>query len=293
MWSDRMVKKILIIEDESQTRNLFLKCLTFEGFFALGAASGMAGIALAQSHQPAIIVCDIMMPDINGYDVLRSLRDNAKTASIPFIFLTAKVAMADLRQGMELGADDYLTKPCTVEQFLGAIATRLKRQHDLMNLFRQNAQPNGDNNHNNAKPSNLADTPSNSAGNTASFPTHHIFPDCPKLDKVFRFIESHYQQSINLRDVAQVAGYSPAYLTNLVQNQTGRTVKQWIIERRMEQARSMLMSTAKSVKQVAEAVGYSDVGYFVRQFRQVHGMPPQSWRTTSATQSIDTYRSTA
>ncbi|MEB3210249.1 MAG: DNA-binding response regulator [Leptolyngbyaceae bacterium] len=279
-----MVKKILIIEDESQTRDLFLKCLTFEGFFALGADSGTTGIALAQAHQPSLIVCDIMMPDMDGYEVLRSLRQNPKTAAIPFIFLTAKVTMADLRQGMEMGADDDLTKPCTVDQFLGAIATRLERHTALLTLFNQNRLPQAQKSTLNSKSgqSKAISSPSSLTPATTS-----IFPDCPKLDKVFRFIETHYQQSINLRDVAQVAGYSPAYLTNLVQAQTGRTVKQWIIERRMEQARMMLLNTAKPVKQVAEAVGYADVGYFVRQFRQVHGMPPQSWRSTTTLQSVD------
>ena len=277
--SNSMAKKILIIEDESQTRSLFLKCLTFEGFFALGAKSGTAGIALAQAHRPALIVCDIMMPDMDGYEVLRSLRQDPKTATIPFIFLTAKVTMADLRQGMELGADDYLTKPCTVDQFLTAIATRLKRQQDLMQLFNQNAQPSGVSDTSTPKLANKFNSDCSTRTLQAQRP--NIFPDCPKLEKVFRFIESHYQQSINLRDVAQVAGYSPAYLTSLVQTQTGRTVKQWIIERRMEQARTMLLDTEKTIKQVAEAIGYADVGYFVRQFRQVHGVPPQSWRVAS------------
>ena len=68
-------------------------------------------------HRPDLVVCDIMMPDMDGYEVLSSLRQNEVTASIPFIFLTAKVTMSDLRQGMTLGADDYLTKPCTVATF--------------------------------------------------------------------------------------------------------------------------------------------------------------------------------
>ncbi len=305
--ADPMAEKILIIEDESRTRDLFLKCLTFEGFFAVGAESGTAGITFAQIYQPSLIVCDIMMPDMDGYEVLRSLRQNPKTAIIPFIFLTAKVTMADLRQGMNLGADDYLTKPCTVDQFLEAIATRLKRQQDLENLWGQHSQQATFNEDHycgllpsissQRKESNSAyggadettsrlRTTKTSPPSFAS-PTATIFPDCPKLDKVFHFIETHYQQSINLRDVAQVAGYSPAYLTNLVQSHTGRTVKQWIIARRMEQARIMLLNTAKPVKQVAEAVGYADVGYFVRQFRNVHGLPPQSWRSTSTLQSAD------
>ncbi|MEO1296828.1 MAG: AraC family transcriptional regulator, partial [Cyanobacteria bacterium J06636_16] len=108
-----------------------------------------------------------------------------------------------------------------------------------------------------------------------------FFPHCPKLEPVFRFIEAHYRQPIHLQDVAQEAGYSPAYLTNLVQEKTGRTVKRWIIERRMAQARALLANTTQPVRQIAESSGYADAGYFTRQFRQFHGVSPQIWRQQS------------
>jgi YesN/AraC family two-component response regulator len=256
------MKKILVIEDETQTRDIFLRCLSFEGFFALGAESGLTGMKLAQTHLPDLIVCDIMMPDVDGYSVLSRLRQSPSTTAIPFIFLTAKVTMTDLRRGMELGADDYLTKPCTVEQFLQAIATRLQRQETLKHWY-ANPQPES--------------LPLTNAGASSK----SIFPNNPKLAKVFRFIEAHYHQSISLSDVAQTAGYSPAYLTNLVQSQTGRTVKQWITERRMAEARKLLVNTAHSVSQVAETVGYADVSYFIRQFRQFHNTSPQAWRNAN------------
>jgi YesN/AraC family two-component response regulator len=253
------MKKILVIEDEAQTRDIFLRCLDFEGFWALGAENGSIGITLAQMHHPDLIICDIMMPDVDGYGVLSTLRQEPSTAAIPFIFLTAKVTMSDLRQGMELGADDYLTKPCTVEQFLSAVTTRLERKAVLEHWY--------------ANRTHFLDQDN-------TFPDlESIFPSCPKLSCVFRFIESHYHQSIGLSDVAQAVGYSPAYLTNLVQAQTGRTVKRWIIERRMVQARTLLVTTSQSVRQVAESVGYSDTSYFVRQFRQMHGASPHAWRS--------------
>jgi YesN/AraC family two-component response regulator len=263
-----MAKTILVIEDEAQTREIFRRCLTFEGFNALAAESGSAGISLAQAHRPDLIVCDIMMPDLDGYQVLSTLQQAPVTATIPFIFLTAKVTMADLRQGMELGADDYLTKPCTVEQFLAAIATRLERQERLKRWYAQQSQP--------ASPV--------SENQPTPVPSPSIFPHQPKLAQVFRFIEAHYNQAIRLTDVAQAAGYSPAYLTNLVQTQTGRTIKRWIIERRMAQARLLLTTTSQSVNQVAEAVGYGDVSYFVRQFRQFHNASPQVWRNRQTSQ---------
>lgn len=260
---------ILVIEDEAQTRNIFLRCLEFEGFCALGANDGTTGTMLAQDHQPDLIVCDIMMPDMDGYSVLASLRRSHKTASIPLIFLTAKVTMADLRRGMEMGADDYLTKPCTVEQFLSAINSRLKRHQELSRFYGHMADLSTPN----VEP--LAETASTAHGE------QHFFPNCSRLASVFEFIEAHYHQPINLNDVAQAAGYSAAYLTNLVQAQTGRTIKRWIIERRMAQARSLLANTTQSVRHIAESSGYNDAGYFTRQFRQFHGVAPQVWRQQS------------
>lgn len=257
-----MVKTILVIEDEAQTREIFLRCLKFEKFKGIGAENGSTGVRLAAKHRPDLIVCDIMMPDMNGYEVLTSLRKNDVTASIPFIFLTAKVTMSDLRQGMTSGADDYLTKPCTVETFLDAIASRLKRQDELKRGLQQTAVP-------------VLDTRQSEESSTIKT----IFPDCPRLTAVFEFIEAHYQQPINLTDVAQAVGYSPAYLTNLSQSHTGRTVKAWIIERRMAQARQLLTSTAESIKHIAESIGYTDAGYFTRQFRKLHGVTPQVWRS--------------
>lgn len=250
--------KVLIIEDETQTRNLFLNCLKFEGFEALGADNGALGVQLAQQHHPELIVCDIMMPDMDGYQVLSTLRQHPVTSTIPFIFLTAKVTMPELRQGMTLGADDYLTKPCTIDDFLAAIATRLQRQSELQH-----------------QPSSDAPPVLNTSG------AEGIFPNCPKLNSVFDFIEANYHQPLYLKDVAKVAGYSPAYLTHLMQTQTGRTVKQWIVERRMTEARTLLLQTKQSIKKIAISLGYTDPGYFIRQFRKHHGTSPHGWRRQS------------
>lgn len=226
---------------------------------------------MATQHRPDLVVCDIMMPDIDGYGVLTALRSQPMTRTIPFIFLTAKVTMTELRKGMGLGADDYLTKPCTVEQFLEAIAARLTRQEDLKRDYAHAAQ----------LQSAQLQVAQPQDSQPAAPQALSIFPDCPKLEAVFKFIENHYQQPIHLSDVAQAAGYSPAYLTNLSQNYTGRTIKSWIIERRMFQARQLLKETAQSIHKIAETSGYSDAGYFTRQFRQLHGVTPKKWRGES------------
>ena len=123
-----MSKTILVIEDEKTTLNSIVEFLISEGFEALGAENGRKGIELAQKHLPALIICDIIMPDLDGYDVLTYLQQDAETAAIPFIFLTATTDSSGFRLGMEMGADDYLRKPVTSAELRAAIASRLRKQ---------------------------------------------------------------------------------------------------------------------------------------------------------------------
>jgi PAS domain S-box-containing protein len=104
------------------------------------------------------------------------------------------------------------------------------------------------------------------------------FRSRPTVAKVFSFIESNYRDSIGLREVAQALNYSPAYLTNLVHKETGRTVNQWITEYRMAEARLLLLKTNHSVNQIAADVGYQSTEHFIRQFHQLHSMTPKVWR---------------
>lgn len=127
--------KILVIEDEELVRANLLEMLEAEEFEAVGAPNGRIGVELAKDHLPDLILCDVMMPELDGYSVLSRLRESPETASIPFIFLTAKASKSDLRAGMELGADDYLTKPFSRNELLGAIATRLEKQSRLRSHY--------------------------------------------------------------------------------------------------------------------------------------------------------------
>ena len=125
------MNKILVIEDEEPVLAGMSALLTAENFDVIAAENGKVGVKLAIKNQPELIICDVTMPELDGYGVLRELRQNPATAMIPFIFLTAKSTKSDLRQGMELGADDYLTKPFTRDELLGAIAARFKK-HTVM-----------------------------------------------------------------------------------------------------------------------------------------------------------------
>lgn len=124
------MKKILVIEDEAETRDNLVLMLEMEGFKTVSAANGSLGVAMARRELPDIILCDVSMPELDGYGVLENLRADSSTVSIPFIFLTARGDKKDLRTGMNLGADDYLTKPATAEEVLSAINARLDRHNE-------------------------------------------------------------------------------------------------------------------------------------------------------------------
>ncbi|KYC42599.1 AraC family transcriptional regulator [Scytonema hofmannii PCC 7110] len=105
-----------------------------------------------------------------------------------------------------------------------------------------------------------------------------IFPSIPRLNKVFQFIELNYHQPIKLDDVAKEVGYASAYLSNLMRHLTGKTIIDWVIERRMAEARVLLLKTNKSVKQIALEVGYQNTNLFYYQFRDRHNSTPLVWR---------------
>ncbi len=270
VWmAQKTVKKILVIENRANTRKLFLECLEAEGFHTIAAENGLIGVQRANQELPDLIISGIMLPKLDGYSVLTTLRQNPTTAIIPFIFVSAKVTVPDIRKGMELGADDYLTKPCTVEELLRAIRTRLERQATLRQWYAANSQP-------------VQEPPC--AGIIRPTAPQCIFPSDPQLSKVFDFIEANYHQSLTLSDVAVAVGYSPSYLTNVVRRQTGQTVQNWIIERRMAAARSLLLETDERVEEIAAKVGYQCMVHFFRQFRRHHGTTPQAWRKLQLTQ---------
>lgn len=120
--------KILVIEDEHMLRDEVVEWLTFEDYEVFNAQDGVAGLECAFRDRPDLVVCDIMMPRLDGYGVLLEMRSNPGTAAIPFIFMTAKVTPEDIRRGMVFGADDYLTKPFTRLDLLDAIKARLEKK---------------------------------------------------------------------------------------------------------------------------------------------------------------------
>lgn len=135
---------VLIIEDNDDIREGTAEILELTGYRVITAAEGKTGVDLALKHHPDLILCDIMMPELDGYGVLYMLGKHEETANIPFVFLTAKAERADLRKAMEMGADDYLTKPFDDMELLNAIESRLKKHKQLTGDRFKPARPIGD-----------------------------------------------------------------------------------------------------------------------------------------------------
>lgn len=129
------MKKILLIEDNDHIRENTAEILEMSNYKVFSAENGKTGVELALREKPNLIICDIMMPVLDGYGVLHMIQKNAATRNIPFIFLTAKTERSDLRKGMELGADDYITKPFSGTELLNAVEGRLKKADLLKEEF--------------------------------------------------------------------------------------------------------------------------------------------------------------
>ncbi|MFN6526357.1 DNA-binding response regulator [Nostoc sp. ChiSLP03a] len=251
------MKKILIIENQTSTRNLFVENLQAKGFDTIDTEDGLIGMHLAKEQLPDLIVSEIRIPTLDGISILKNLRQNSVTAAMPMIFVSEQGSRADIRKAMELGADDYITKPCQVDELLRAIATCLTKRDILRQEFIVQHE-------------NLSETQLSKIQNT-------VQSDC-KLKEVFQFIETNYCHPISLSDVATAVGYSAAYLTNFVRNKTGQSIQQWIIQYRMIAARTLLLETDETVVCIAAKVGYHHTAHFCRQFRQHHDKTPQTWR---------------
>lgn len=125
------MSKILVIEDEDNIRDTISEMLRAENYSVVEAEDGKMGVELAKEEIPDLVICDVMMPELDGYAVLYHLREDPSTQTVPFVFLSAKSAKEDVRFGMDLGGDDYLTKPFTRQELLSAVTTRLAKQQAI------------------------------------------------------------------------------------------------------------------------------------------------------------------
>ncbi|MBD2080234.1 response regulator [Leptolyngbya sp. FACHB-17] len=134
------MNRVLVIEDDPEILENIEEILELQSYQTLATSSSLTGLQLAKEMLPSLVICDVIMPGIDGYAVLSELRQQTETATIPFIFLTGRADRADIRLGMELGADDYLTKPFTQAELIGAVQSCLTKYDRLSRQYKSLAQ---------------------------------------------------------------------------------------------------------------------------------------------------------
>lgn len=132
------MKKVLVIEDETPVRENLVDLLDLEGYAPIAAQDGEEGLRLAMENRPDVIICDISMPRMNGFEVLDRINQDPMMCAVPFIILTARSDREDQRRGMNLGADDYIVKPFTIDEVLNSIQARLMKRERIEERLKQN-----------------------------------------------------------------------------------------------------------------------------------------------------------
>jgi DNA-binding response OmpR family regulator len=130
--SEQPPTRVLVIEDEAPIRERMVRILKYEGYETRGAESGLAGVSITHAFRPDVILCDVMMSEGDGFEALAMLRQHLDTETIPIIFVSAATDRASIRQAMEEGADDYITKPFSTEELVGAIEAQLRKRAALL-----------------------------------------------------------------------------------------------------------------------------------------------------------------
>lgn len=251
----KIERTVLIIEDDEEIR-AFLKEYLSNTYKIFEASNGTDGLETAQSHHPDLIISDIMMPGLDGIELCRQLKDNMRTSHIPIILLTAKTSLQHQKEGIETGADAYITKPFSPEILSLTISNLLKSRSNLMrfyrNLFMETSAP-----------------MSEKEGNTADEKFLHTIYDLLKsnLDK----------PDFNINELAEVLNMSRSLVYKKVKMLTGLSPVEYIRSLRMQEAAKLLRTQQYKIFEVVYMVGFSDLKYFRKCFAKEFGVSPSDY----------------
>jgi signal transduction histidine kinase/DNA-binding response OmpR family regulator len=250
---------ILLIEDNPDVLHYIQSCL--QGRYRIDIArNGRIGVEKALTHIPDLVITDVMMPEIGGYEVCDLLKNDDKTSHIPIIILTAKADTASRLTGLRRGADVYLSKPFDVEELLVYIATLLSNQKRIAAYFAQKLS--GDH-------SNLMAMPE-----TETLTTEDLF-----LKKVKAIVEANYaDEYFGLPQLCQKTGMSRSQLFRKMKAVSDTAPSDLIRNHRLSRAKELLASTGLTVSEVAFRVGFKDVAHFSKSFSETFGMTPGATR---------------
>jgi DNA-binding response OmpR family regulator len=250
-------KKVLIIEDDEEIR-AFLKQYLEKKYLIYEAINGREGMEVAIAKHPDLIISDIMMPEMNGVDFCKALKNNIKISHIPIILLTAKTSLANQMEGAEIGADAYITKPFSPELLLLRIESLLMSRENLKrfyrNLFNMNSPKKVDSNN----------------------------PDEKLLESIYKELKSNLDKpEFNVNELSEKMNMSRSLFYKKVKMLTGVSPIEYIRSIRLQEAAQLLKTEKYKVYEVMYLVGFSDQKYFRQCFTKEFGYSPSEYIKTA------------
>lgn len=258
--SDNPTQSILIVEDEPINQSLIIEALSDYGFNLLTAENGKEGLALASAHQPDLILLDIRMPGMDGFEVCTRLKSDESTVSIPVIFLTALTDTDKKLRAFQLGGVDYITKPYASEEVRARVMLQLD-QHRLLQRLQQRLEA-------------YESVEASDTGLTDQT------EQAKSLTIVSQYLQENLGNTPNLDDLARIGATNRTSLNHDFQKMYGMTVFDWLREQRLMKAAQLLRTTELSVNEVASRVGYASHAGFTAAFRQRFDISPREYRTS-------------
>lgn len=247
-------RHVLLVEDDEEIRT-FLREYFEKTYRITESQDGKEGLALAMAHHPDLIISDIMMPVMNGVDLCKELKNNIRTSHIPIILLTAKTSLTHHKEGIEIGADAYITKPFSPEMLSLTMTNLLQSRENLMRFYR-----------------NLFTTVPN--GNTSKASS----PDEKFLYAVYEMLKTHLDKTdFNVNELSEALNMSRSLVYKKIKMLTGLSPVEYIRTLRMQEAARLLKSREYKVFEVAYMVGFSDVKYFRQCFTKEFGHSPSDF----------------
>ena len=256
-------KKLLVIDDSDQIR-WFLKHIFSNEYQILEARNGQEGINLALEEQPNLILCDVMMPVKDGFEVCKEIKTNSKTFQTPVIMLTAKVESEDVIAGIETGADDYITKPFDVEILKSKVRHLLKRREQLKQYFTRSLL--------------ATDLSGNQAENSNNIITKS---DNAFMDSVIKIIEKHLDDpKFEAKVLADELYMSLPTLYRKIKQHSDCSILELTRTVRLKKAAELILTQRYSIQEVSEMVGFNDTATFRKRFTEQFGVTPSAYGQT-------------
>jgi YesN/AraC family two-component response regulator len=258
-----MQQSILVVEDDADLRG-FIKSSLGESYHVYEAENGKDGYSIASQTYPDFIISDVMMPEINGFELLQMIRKNRETSHVPFILLTAKTDIESMLEGLEYGADDYISKPFSVKYLKARIANIMSLRHNLLKFYQAGAM------------SSLKATDKVDEKNGERLITPH---DEEFITKARAFIIQNIDNSnFVVEDLATEMSMSRTVFFKKLKGLTGLAPIEFIREIKIRHAADMIVKENYSIKEIAFQIGFADTKYFTQCFKQIFGCTPSEYR---------------